>query len=145
MKINFTKKEFRNLLDLVYLGNWVMTANDTEDDEEKSKYEEITQKIYSFAKEFGCEHLIEYDSEFEEYIETAEFEDSEVSEYLEEFEENNFWETLSMRLAERDFLKEIKPGEFNKIPLNEKIMKTQEHEQKWVEEFSKNGIDNLKI
>ena len=144
MKINFTKNEFRNLLDLVYLGNWVMTANDTEVDEEKSKYEEITQKVYSLAKDFGYENLIEHDQEFEEYSETAEFEESEVSHYLEEFEEHCFWETLISRLAERDFLKELPPGGLNALSAEENLLEIQKHEDKWADEFSKFGIDNLK-
>ncbi|MBN1141695.1 MAG: hypothetical protein JXB25_07890 [Deltaproteobacteria bacterium] len=145
MKINFTNKEYRNLLDFLYLGNWVMTANDTEEDENKSKYEEITQKIYSHAKDFGCDELIEFNAEFGEYFETVEFEESEVNQYLEDYNENNFWENLIMRLAERDFFKEISPGEFNKLSSEEKITRTQTHEKKWEEEFSKNGIINLKI
>ena len=145
MKIDLTNDEYRKLLDLLYLGNWVMTANDTENDESKKKYEEITQKIYSYAKDFECDELVEFNAEFGEYFETVELEESEVSQYLQEYDENNFWDTLIMRLAERDYLREITPREFNKLSSEEKITGTQKHEQKWEDEFSKNGINNLKI
>ncbi len=145
MKINFTNKEFRTLLDLIYLGNWVINANEIEPEKNLNKHEELVQKIYSHAKDFNFENLVEYNNEFKEYIETAEFEDSEVSEYLEEYEEQNFWETLISRLAERDFLLEIPRGSLNDLSLEEKFIKIQKHEDKWTEEFSKFGIDNLEI
>ena len=144
MKINFTKKEYRALIDLIYIGNWVITANDVEKDMNKEKYEEVTRKIYSFAKEFGCEKLIEYHPELDEYCGSCDFEESEVSQHLEEYEDTSFWETLIFRLSERDFLKEVPPGELMNIPPEKIIMETHRHEEKWSEEFTKNGIDNLK-
>lgn len=144
MKINLTKKEYRELLDLIYLGNWMISANEVEDLDEPNKYQEITQKIYSLAKDYHFDNLIEYSDEFEEYMETSEFEESEVSEYIEEYDEQNFWETLISRLAERDFLKGIPAGSFNELSLEEKFIEMQKHEEKWSDEFSKFGIDNLK-
>lgn len=144
MKINFTKKEYRHLLDLIYLGDWVMTAADVEQDINKKHHEEITQKIYSFAKDFGCEDLIEYDAECDGYNETRDFEESEVSKHLTNYEENSFWETLISRLAERDFLKDLPPGGLKALSLEEKFSGIQKHEDKWAEEFSKSGLDNLK-
>lgn len=145
MKINFTKDEYRHLLDLVYLGDWVMTADDVGKNVKKKHHEEITQKIYSYAKDFGCEDLIEFNAEFDKYNETRDFEESEVSQCLAEFEENCFWETLISRLAERDFLKELPPGGLNALSLKEKFTEIQKHEDKWADEFSKFGIDHLKI
>ena len=144
MKINFTKNEYRHLLDLIYLGDWIMTADDVEKDKNKKHHEEITQKIYSFAKDFGCEDLIEYNAEFDKYNETRDCEESEVSQFLASFEENCFWETLISRLAERDFLKELPPGGLNALSLEERFSGIQKHEDKWADEFSKFGIDNLK-
>ena len=144
MKINFTKKEYRYLLDLIYLGDWVMTADDVEDDPKKKHHEEITQKIYSFAKDFDCEDLIEYNSDFDKHNETRNFEESEVAQYLASFEENSFWETLISRLAERDFLKDLPSGGLNALTLDEKFSGIQKHEDKWADEFSKFGINNLK-
>ena len=123
-----------------------MTADDVEKEKDTNKkhHEEITQKIYSFAKDFGCEDLIEYNAEFDKYNETRDFEESEVGQHLAEFEENSFWETLIARLAERDFLKELPPGGLNALSLEEKFSRIQNYEDKWADEFSKFGIGNLK-
>jgi hypothetical protein len=59
MKIDFNKSEYRLLLDMVYLADWMLTAYDETDDPEKAKYEQLSQKVYSHAKEMGCDSLIE--------------------------------------------------------------------------------------
>ena len=53
MKINFTKKQFENLLKLVYLGEWMANAHKTDDIIEK--YREMLFYVFSFAEEFGFE------------------------------------------------------------------------------------------
>jgi len=88
--------------------------------------------------------LIEYDAECDGYNETRDFEESEVSKYLANFEENSFWEKLISRLAERDFLKDLPPGGLNALSLEEKFSGIQKQEDKWAEEFSKFGLENLK-
>lgn len=85
MKINFTKKEYRQLLDLVFLGDWVVSSFDM--DGAKSPYVDIQQKIYSYAKELGCEELIEHVRAGNQYFETAQFE-SEVMHHLDAYDEH---------------------------------------------------------
>ena len=82
MKILFTKKEYRQLLDLVYLGDWVASA-DREDD--SSPYEALREKIYSYAKEFGYGDLIVYDKQFGKHIETSSFEEQGVNALLDHY------------------------------------------------------------
>ena len=56
MKINFTKKQYKQLLDLVYLGEW--TANSSKEaDERNEEYSALFRYICSFAKEFGLDEL----------------------------------------------------------------------------------------
>ncbi len=144
MNITFTKNEFRALLDLVCLGDWVMTAHDVEAEQDKSNHEELVQKIYSHAKEFGFDNLIMHDEDEDTYSESIEFEESGVGGFLEAFEEKNFWESLIANLAERDFLQEIEPGSFSGMSLEDKFEIIGRHEEKWAEEFSRHGIDNLR-
>jgi len=51
MKINITKKEYRLLLDILYLGDWMLTAHDDQETPEKEKYQDVIQKFYSYAKD----------------------------------------------------------------------------------------------
>ena len=61
MKINITKKEYRLLLDILSIADWVMNAYQTEDDPRTKPYEDLEQKFLSYAKDFGFENLIVYD------------------------------------------------------------------------------------
>lgn len=145
MKINFTKAEYRLLLDLVSLGSWVLTSNDTEKDLRKKKHEEVVQKVFSHAKEFGCEKLIMYDQKFHKYYETKEYDESEKDEFIEEYDENIFWNELINRLAERDFLKKHGLERAKEMSLEERIKENIKYECKWADEFEAHGIDRLKI
>ncbi|MCU7944723.1 MAG: hypothetical protein KZQ87_18800 [Candidatus Thiodiazotropha sp. (ex Cardiolucina cf. quadrata)] len=57
MKINFTKKEYRQLLDMVFLGGWVASPHR---EDNSSPYETLSEKIYAHAKDFGFDDLIVY-------------------------------------------------------------------------------------
>ena len=73
MKINFTKAEYRTLIEMMYLAEWMLTAHDTRKDPDKRKYAELGQKIYSVSKEMGCEAEIKLSKELNGYFPTSEF------------------------------------------------------------------------
>jgi hypothetical protein len=50
MKINFTKKEYRLLLDMVEIAEWVLNAHKSDPSDEIKKYSDLYQKILSYAK-----------------------------------------------------------------------------------------------
>lgn len=90
MKIPFTKKQYENLLKLVYLGNWVANANRTDDRIEK--YEEMESYIFSFAKDFGMERWADYTSPDKTVFPTRWFEEeSGVDELYKEEYFNKFY------------------------------------------------------
>ena len=86
MKISFTRKEYRALLDMVFVSHWVISAP-TNNDTAPAKYEALREKIYSYAKEFQCDDFIEYDESFEKYFETAQLENEGAMNFLNEYEE----------------------------------------------------------
>ena len=47
MQIDLTAKEFRRLLDLVYIGNWVL--NSTRGDDRFQDYDDLESKIFALA------------------------------------------------------------------------------------------------
>ncbi len=146
MKINITKKEYRLLLDILYLGEWMLAAHDREKVPEKKKYQDVIQKFYSYAAEMDYENLIEADKESNKYYETREFEDtSEVNEIIENYNNATFWEELVSGLAMRD-AKEIEGNDaFNKMSPEEKIQLLHPLEEQYHEEFMANDLTNLKI
>ena len=146
MKINFTKKEYGCLLEIIYLGNWVATAHDLPSSELKSEHEKVAQKIYSYAKEMGFENLIELDQGSGEYFETREFEESSsVQSEIDEYNEETFWDELISRLAERDAVRTVGEKAFMKLSIEEKMELVHGIEQKYYIEFENNGLNNLEL
>ena len=47
MRIDLTAKEFRRLLDLVYIGNWVL--NSTRGDDRFQDYDDLESKIFALS------------------------------------------------------------------------------------------------
>ena len=56
--IGLTRKQFKALLKVVYLGNWVANAYRTED--MQKEYERIEDYIFSLAPQFGKEISLNY-------------------------------------------------------------------------------------
>ncbi|MCU7937693.1 MAG: hypothetical protein KZQ99_23065, partial [Candidatus Thiodiazotropha sp. (ex Dulcina madagascariensis)] len=76
-------KEYRQLLDMVFLADWVASAH-LEDD--SSPYETLREKIYAHAKDFAFDDLIVYDKGMEQHCETARFEEQGVMRLIMEYE-----------------------------------------------------------
>ncbi len=145
MKINFSKKQFENLIKLVYLGNWMINAIRVGDEKIK-KYDEIEQYIYSFAKDFGLEKYIEFSKKYNKFFPARELEEgTDVEQYREEYDNETFWEDLIDRLTRRDFIKKYGEETVKKMSLEERIEKEYPFEEKYRNEFEKNGIENLKV
>src|SRR4030067_758701 len=137
MEIKFTKEQYETLIKLVYLGYWMIKS--THGDEEAEKFEEIEQYIFSLAKDFKLENYIRHNKEFDKYFPTIEFEEeSKVEKYISEYNDGILWDELINRLAMRDLIKKYGEDE-----VEERVEKQQPFIEKYENEFSKNGIENL--
>lgn len=147
MKINFTKKEYKFLLDILYIADWVLNAHKVEEDPRTEAYKILEQKIFSYAKDTGFENLIEYAPDHKEYFPTKEYEETgPAMEFIEEFENDTFWDQLINRLAERDLIRQVGGIEnLSNLSFENRIEKTFPLEEKYATEFETNGLDNLKI
>jgi hypothetical protein len=74
MKINISKKEYRLLLDILSIADWVMNSYKVNDDPKIAPYKELKQKLLAFAKDFGFDNLVMYDKKMGKYYPTAEYE-----------------------------------------------------------------------
>ena len=145
MKINFTNKEYRLLLDMVEIAEWVLNSHRTDPSDEIKKYSEIYQKILSYAKEMGYENLITYDKNLGGYYATFEYEESEHMRYIEQFEDDVFWDALPNRLAMRDLVKQVGEKRYMEMEFEERAIKLVELESIYYKELNENGIDNLRF
>jgi hypothetical protein len=139
MKINFSKKQFKQLLDLVYLGEW--TANSSKlMDERNVAYDELFQYVCSFAKDFGFDDTITYDNELNGYYPTLDFEE-QLQPLITNNDNEVLWSELSGRLAKRDLV-EMEETFQTKDAYFKKMFEIVE---RYETEFEKNGLTNLVI
>jgi hypothetical protein len=145
MEIKFTKDQYDSLIKLVYLGNWMINSI-RDGGKEIKKYDDVEQYIYSFAKEFGLDNLIEYDTQTKQYYPTWELDDNpEVEPYRQDYENEVFWDELTDRLARQDFVRHHGEKAIRKMSQKEHFEKLHPFIEKYEEEFYKHGIERLEI
>ncbi|MGG0645272.1 hypothetical protein ABE021_15210 [Sporosarcina gallistercoris] len=139
MKINFTKKQYKQLLDLVYLGEW--TANSSKDSDERyTEYDALFEYVCSFAKDFGVENLVPFDKGLDAHFPTQEYE-QQLQPIIDDNDNEVFWQELSSRLAKRDLVKEGKTY----ATQDETMLKFFEVQGEYEKEFEDNGLSNLEL
>ena len=147
MKIDLTRKEYRDLLDMLYIAEWILNAHRVGEDPRTKRYSKLEQKFYAFAKAMKFENLIEYAPEFKKYFPTKEYEETSSSHpFIDEFENESFWDELTNRLSARDLAKKL--GGFDKIDelsFEERITRLGELEEFYRDEFEQNGLENLQL
>jgi hypothetical protein len=147
MKIDITKEEYVDLLDLFHIANWVLVAHKTTVDPQAEKLETILQKFYAIAGEMGLGDLVEYDPARRKYLPTKKLEEtSRATEFIDEFVDHSFWDELIVRFAERDAARQA--GGYDKLDQlghEERHAFVDPFEDRYAEEFNERGIERLEI
>lgn len=142
MKIFFSKKQYETLLKLAYLGGWVANSHKAGDDVD-TEFEQMEDYINSFAEDFGMGELFRQGEDGIIYP-TIEFEEM-LDPYIDEYNEENFWETLVNRLARRDFIAQYGEDTVSGMDFAELFEKEEPFLKKYDDEFYANGLKNLYI
>ncbi|HEK86219.1 MAG: hypothetical protein ACPLZD_03770 [Candidatus Saccharicenans sp.] len=142
MEIKLSEKQYEKLLDLVYLGNWMINAYRTED--HLDEYAQVVSQIFQQAAEAGMEGKAVKDEIENIYLPSYDFEESLVD-YIAEYDSFCFWEELINRLAERDAIKEFGTTPIDEIDLEEFLEKKNKYLKKYEQEVEENGIKYLEL
>lgn len=98
MELHLTERQFRRLLDLVYIGNWVL--NSTRGDDRIRQYDEVESQVFAHCLEHGMAKLVElYDGEI---IPSRAFAEGGIHEAIMAYEDITFFEILAEEMALRD-------------------------------------------
>jgi hypothetical protein len=144
MKINFTKKQYIDLLKLTHLGDWMANAHRIPGEEEE-KFRDILQHIHSHAKEFGCDDLVEKGKGDDAFYATQKLYDETMG-IVDEYDDENFWNELIERLTDRDFFDRYGvDGIAAMSGFPERMEKRDPFEDKYADEFEAHGIGRLEI
>jgi hypothetical protein len=145
LKINFTKKEFGLLLQMVDTATWVMNAHRTEVDSRVDPFLAMEQKIFAVSQEFGCEDKIDPpNGSLEIYTVTDEFAfQSPHRELIEEYDEDTFYTMLVDRLTYVSIVREMGLEKYQAMSHQEKSPLIDKYESFWHEQLGELGVDDL--
>ena len=131
MQIELTKKEFRRLLDLVYIGNWVL--NSTRGDHRFEDYDHVESKLFGACQQHGMNLLSELWEG--QWIPSKAFADGGIHEAIACYEDAVFYQILAEELSRRDMnYPEITPENYEEI-----IGRM----DRYMSEFELSGVDHL--
>ena len=126
MQIQLTPKEFRRLLDLVYIGNWVL--NSMRGDDRFADYDDLESKLFALSPAL---------SELWQgtVVPSRAFCEGGIHEAIALYEDNVFYEILAEELSRRDMgYPEI--GEENYDEIVSRM-------EQYMTEFQASGVQNL--
>ena len=133
MKLELTNKQFRRLLDMVYIGNWIL--NSTRGENRFADYDEVESLLFARAAVEGMPSLAElYEGEI---IPSRAFAEGGIHEAIAEYENNVFFDILAEELARRD-MDDPPIDESNYAELTSRI-------EAYITEFEQHGIDNILV
>jgi hypothetical protein len=141
MNLNLTTEEFRSLMKIVFLGNWMANAYRGET---LPEFENIEQLILSRASTFNAEEPVSYDPHKKTWVYTREFEE-EMQELVNDYNVEALYDELGYWLARRDLVDEI--GEEKAAGLTPAGLSdaAASYLEKYDHEFEEFGIERIGI
>ena len=126
MQIELTAKEFRRLLDLVYIGNWVL--NSTRGYDRFSDYDNLESKIFAYSPTLS-------EPWNGTVVPSQAYAEGGIHEAIAYYEDNVFYEILAEELSRRD----MNYPEINEENYDEIMGRMQQY----MEVFQISGVDRL--
>ncbi len=149
MKIELTKKQYKNLLEMNHIANGVLgilgdvLPEETNYKKKSDKTTELEDYFISYAENFGCKDMTE---EFYGKTLLKEKIYEKLQEIMDEYDDYIFWNELEVRMGKRDFWRTMSEKERKDIEKNG-CLPERIHElyAKYEKEFEKYGIDRIEI
>ncbi len=126
MTVDFTPKEFRRLLDLVYIGNWVL--NSTRGEDRFQDYDDLESKIFALSPALS-------EPWNGTVVPSKAYTEGGIHEAIAYYEDNVFYEILAEELSRRDMdYPEIDQDNYDEITARM---------ERYMSEFETSGVDHL--
>lgn len=134
MQIELSNKEFRRLLDLVYIGNWVLNSTRAENDRFQD-YDHVESKLFGQCARNGMQALVEvWNGTF---VPSKAYAEGGIHEAIAYYEDNVFFQILAEELSRRDMdYADITPENYDEML---------QRMDRYMEEFEASGVDHLTL
>ena len=131
MQIDLTTKEFRHLLDMVYIGNWIL--NSTRGEDRFADYDNLESKLFDLCRAHKMDVLTEDWNGIP--VPSRAYVEGGINEAIAFYEDNVFYEILAEELSRRD----MEYPEINADNYEEIISRM----DRYMSEFQASGVDHL--
>ena len=126
MQIELTPKEFRRLLDMVYIGNWVL--NSTLGEDRFADYDNLESKLFALSPALS-------EPWNGTVVPSKAYTEGGIHEAIAYYEDNVFYEILAEELSRRDMdYPEINDDNYDEIVTRM---------DRYMSEFQLSGVDHL--
>ena len=132
MNIEMTDREFRRLLDLVYIGNWII--NSARGDDRIEDYDRLESKLFGECSRHGMNSLFEIMDGI--VVPSAAFEQGGIHEAIMDYEDAIFFDILAEELAARDMEAAGLDPDGDTEELHQRI-------EDYLDEIDANGLENI--
>lgn len=133
MELQLTRKQFRRLLDMAYIGNWVLNSARGED--RFQDYDQVQNLLFSKAAQEGMDALALCFGPVA--VPSPAYVNGGIHEAIADYEDAIFFRILAEELARRDM---------NDVPIDEHNMEElRQRMDAYMEEFELHGTDHVMV
>lgn len=133
MDIELTKREFRHLLDLVYIGNWIL--NSVRGNDRFEEYDLLQEKFFALAARNGLPELAQV--YMGHVFPSKAYEEGGIHDAIADYEDAVFFDILAEELARRDMTEEhLNPDDITELTARM---------DNYMNEFEVNGVENITL
>lgn len=133
MELHLTKKQYRRLLDMAYIGNWVL--NSTRGNDRFQDYDEVESLLFQQAAAEGMPSLAEQWRG--NAVPSRAFTEGGIHEAIADYEDAVFFNILAEELARRD-MEDAPIDESNYAELTQRM-------EAYMSEFEAHGTDHIQV
>lgn len=139
MKIELTSQEYRKLIELAYLGEWMINAQHDPEFQDEAADATVQHLLASHKLPD-----VNRDEETGNYFMRSEWTDRLYDEYILDYDDHIFWDELAERLALRDLARE-RGVEETSLDRDKYLRQLHSLEERYHQEFEEHGLDRLEI
>ena len=132
MTIELTDLEYRRLLDLVYVGNWIL--NSARGMDRITDYDYMESKMFSYAPKCGMKSLVQ--NKYGIIQPSIAYQEGGIHDAICNYEDAVFFQILAEELARRDLGIYGEPEDLEALTARM---------EDYLREFEANGLDNVSV
>jgi hypothetical protein len=139
VQVHLDPEQYRKLIELAYLGEWLVNAHHDTDYQD----DQATSAVQALLKAGPIEG-IGRDDETGEYFLEADWVERLYDDYILDYDDHVFWDELTERLAARDLARErgVSPDD---IVRDDDLLELRPLEERYREELEEHGVERLDI